>query len=189
MSYPYVLFRNSDFTFPGCGLVLMRDPPASRRGKTVLGTAAKASAKECALLGDDVQFIITLSAPDWKTMSGRQRTALLDHELSHCVAEEGEVFGLRGHDIEEFTHILKRHGAWHDGIREAVETLQQLDLFAAPGATGGVTAGRSRAKSKKGVHGAKNGLNDAVEAVLVEAGVPFERNVVLESRGADELNR
>lgn len=118
-------------------LVLMRDPPASRRGQTVLGTAAKASPKECALLGEDIQFIITLSDVDWKIMTGRQRTAFLDHELSHCVAEEDEEtgeskFSLRGHDIEEFAHILKRHGAWHDGIVEVVQTLQQLDLFTAP---------------------------------------------------------
>jgi hypothetical protein len=116
--------------------ILMRSPAATRRGKTVLGTAAKASAKDCALLGEDVQFIITLSQDDWKVMPDRQKRALLDHELCHCRAEvddDGETkWSLAGHDIEEFTDILKRHGAWNDSIVQVVEVLQQLDLFGDP---------------------------------------------------------
>lgn len=127
-------------------LFLFRDPGAKRGGQVVLGKAKKASPELCALYGQQVDFVITLSGEHWTTLSAAQKNALLDHELSHCDAEMEQVlvdlpdgtkkveervkkWRLVGHDIEEFNHILKRHGAWDSSIQATVETLKQLGLF------------------------------------------------------------
>jgi hypothetical protein len=116
-------------------IVLTRSPAAQKGGKTVLGSVKKASAEAQGLAGEGADYILTLSLNDWNALRDRQRRALLDHELCHCVGEEDEETGemkwkLRGHDIEEFTDVIRRWGAWPEDIIQAVETLQQLDLFA-----------------------------------------------------------
>jgi hypothetical protein len=136
-------------------VVLFREPAAKKGGKTTLGSMAKASAKDRALLGkEDIDYILTLSSEDWHEGSDRWHRALLDHELSHCIDrgklepildENGQItrdvhdnpveaipehkWSLRGHDIEEFNTILERHGAWKDDIAETVRILKQLPLF------------------------------------------------------------
>lgn len=137
MAYRIMREHHTDLAAQDARLcILMRSPTPKNHGKIQLGSASKASAKDCALLGEEVQFIITLSGDDWKVMPEKQRRALLDHELMHCRAEvddDGEThWSIAGHDIEEFTDILKRHGAWKDDLVQAVEVLQQMDLFGDP---------------------------------------------------------
>ena len=130
-------------------LVLLRDHGARRRGRDVLGTAAKASPKDKALLGEEVDFIVTLSAEHWHEMEYRERRALLDHELCHCGRDEIEKkvrdpetgrkttvtvynWAMRGHDVEEFTAILGRHGAWRPELEDFARAARQLELFERP---------------------------------------------------------
>jgi putative metallopeptidase len=156
-------------------VVLFREPAAKKGGKTTLGTMAKASAKDRALLGEeDVDYILTLSSEDWHPASERWRRALLDHELSHCLRVEKEdkdgdpivAWGTRGHDIEEFNAVLERHGAWKDDIAETVRILKQLPLF-------------SEAQSQ-GEWERETGAK--IDKILADAGVPedqIQRDVTL----------
>lgn len=82
-------------------------------GRVLLGRAKKA--------GDLVQhfgavdFVLVLQRQEWSRLNDKQRKALIDHELCHCVevrAKDGLRWGLRGHDLEEFTVIVERHGLW-----------------------------------------------------------------------------
>lgn len=107
---------------------LMRSPTAKAKGKITLGTAKKASPEHKALYQGDVDFIVTLAGAEWKDMTNRQRRALLDHELCHCVGDSENGWGLRGHDVEEFAEIIRRHGLWHGDLETVGETVRQLDL-------------------------------------------------------------
>ena len=113
---------------------LYRSEPGNKNGKDILGQAAKFPEKMRPLVDVDYHFLIWLSFPDWNRFTDKQREALLDHELSHCtmVERDGEEFPeMRGHDIEEFNHILERYGFWLNSMRptvKAVEDALQLPL-------------------------------------------------------------
>lgn len=133
-------------------IILTRSPAAQKGGKAVLGSMKKASAEAQGLAGQKADYILTVSLDDWNIFRDRQRRALLDHELSHCQGKEDKEtgaikWGLVGHDIQEFSAVLKRWGAWSEDIVQVVETLQQLDLFGAP----------DPAAEKKGKEKAKKG--------------------------------
>lgn len=114
--------------------VLMREEPERRLGKTVLGSMRIPGfqgpqngfgmwliANACGTVPD---YILTLAATPWREGNDRYREALIHHELCHCVHKvdsDGEpkfdddgrpVFGIQGHDIEEFNDTVARYGKW-----------------------------------------------------------------------------
>lgn len=71
----------------------------------------------------EADFIITLYAPYFAGASEIEQFAVCDHELYHCGQQRDifglpkfkkktgkPVFGLRGHDVEEFVGIMRRYG-------------------------------------------------------------------------------
>lgn len=72
---------------------------------------------------DRLDFLITIDARYAAECSDVHFCALLDHELYHCAqrldefggpkfTKEGDpVFGILGHDVEEFVGIVRRYGA------------------------------------------------------------------------------
>lgn len=103
------------------------------KGKTVGGTAALATPKECALAGAEINFVITINADLWDKLPDQKRRALMDHELCHCTVELDEEgypqFKITGHDVEDFIAVIERHGAWNEGLEELASQMRQLDLF------------------------------------------------------------
>jgi hypothetical protein len=111
-----------------------------------LGSAAKLSALQrywSSLAETDTpsvqagyDFLILIDHEEWGFMKPEQREALVDHELCHCwryvkETKKGtqERWGLRGHDVEEFTEIIARHGPQWREVREFIEVAaQQLPL-------------------------------------------------------------
>lgn len=81
-------------------------------------------------------FVILLNHHVWHMaeFDEAKKRALIDHELCHaqvCRDEEGEIkrdsrgrlcCRTRGHDLEEFREIVKRHGQWKSDIQEFVKT-------------------------------------------------------------------
>ena len=117
---------------------LFRSPPALSKGRVLLGKALKATALHKAIAGDvEPDFIIEISLAPWMDASPRSRRALVDHELCHCVGAANSGFDLRGHDVEEFAEIVRRHGAWKDDLVEFKAALAQLELFPAQAAQTG----------------------------------------------------
>jgi hypothetical protein len=57
-------------------------------------------------------------------LTGPQRLALVDHELSHIGAD-----GLLSHDVEEFSGVIERHGLWRPALEEFIEASKQQPLF------------------------------------------------------------
>jgi hypothetical protein len=77
-------------------------------------------------------FLLTFDAGYAAQCSDAEFCALVEHELMHC-GQEHDIFGaprftqsgmpafaLRGHDVEEFTSIVRRYGAGAAHVREFV---------------------------------------------------------------------
>jgi hypothetical protein len=78
-------------------------------------------------------FVIEISASVWEGLDERGRRALVDHELMHCTIEFTDdlemKLAIRGHDVEEFFGIVRRHGLWKGDIEQmAIVTAEQLRM-------------------------------------------------------------
>lgn len=91
------------------------------------------------LLGRLPRFLVVLDAAYWAECGARNRQILVFHELTHCqqkVDRYGElrfdmdgnpVYGLKAHDLEEFTAVVQRYGAWSDDIRAFIRAANEGD--------------------------------------------------------------
>ena len=83
------------------------------------GTLARVS-KQHRALGIDGDYLLTINHDAWEQFSMKQKRALVDHELHHMAkrkAKDGSTrWLLRQHDVEEFTEIVKRYGAWTSSL-------------------------------------------------------------------------
>lgn len=81
------------------------------------------------ILGFQPDFVILIDRNVWAGLDPRRKLALLDHELMHCAQAEDEfgsprfnqvtgdpIWRIAGHDIEEFSAIVERHGAWNEDL-------------------------------------------------------------------------
>jgi hypothetical protein len=124
------------------GFVFRKEAQRSK-GKLVLAQAQLVNAKLQVYLEYD--FLIWVSKEDWEgQLTAAQREALIDHELSHCVKNlSNDRWDIRPHDVQEFWHILDRHGLWNRDLetgRKAMEKVVQGQLPIDPPRTGSVTA-------------------------------------------------
>lgn len=73
--------------------------------------------------GFEPDFLLTLYAPVLGTVTDREFCAVIEHELYHCAqatTRDGvprfhrdgtPIYGIRGHDVEEFIGVVRRYGA------------------------------------------------------------------------------
>lgn len=124
---------------------LWTNEPNERRGKTILGTcslmppsgdkwaAGRATAQLLDWFGDMPDFLITIYAPAAAEMDDASFMALIEHEAYHAGQardrygqpkfdrETGKpVWGLLGHDVEQFVGVVRRYGADAAMVREMV---------------------------------------------------------------------
>jgi hypothetical protein len=124
--------------------LLKRDEKV-KGGRQILGTAhmpkVQGDLNPCfvwmlaRIFGRESDFLIILDKRYWLAASARLREILVYHELTHCIHktdgngdprydwEERPVWGLRGHDVEEFTAVVQRYGAWNvelESFRDAL---------------------------------------------------------------------
>lgn len=116
-------------------LAWMLDTKPDADGHICLGKCVRASDLQKELA--DWDFVILLNKEVWETkdFGESRKKALLDHELMHiaeAVDKEGEpkfddkgrkLFRMRGHDIEEFTAIVERHGCYKKDLERFAEGL------------------------------------------------------------------
>ena len=88
-------------------------------------------------MGTLPDFILTISRSWWSVATETQREALVFHELCHChhkTDRDGElrftddghpVWGIIGHNIEEFHAVARRYGAWHAELSVFSAALRQ----------------------------------------------------------------
>lgn len=112
-------------------LLLFRDQAGKRAGKLVAATASKMSAKDNAIANamPPYAFKIEIANDLWLLSTDAWKEALIDHELCHCGGNSEDGWELHGHDIEEFSAIVDRHGLWKADVKDFVERVMQLELF------------------------------------------------------------
>lgn len=122
---------------------LLRVTPRVKAGRQVLGSVMVPTVQ--GLLKDLFEqllgqffghmplFLIVLDRDFWMEADEVTRRALLEHELMHVKQErdkEGDpkfdrdgnpVFGLVGHDVEEFNYIVRKYGAWSPDLVNFLE--------------------------------------------------------------------
>lgn len=117
---------------------VFRDKAQKSKGRVQLGSARKVTGLNAWLAEEEPVevydedpigfFVIEIAEDEWEHLSSRQRTALVDHELTHCWVDYGEdgsaSLVVRGHDLEEFTSIVKRHGLWKEDLQWFGEAVQ-----------------------------------------------------------------
>lgn len=86
-------------------------------------------------------FLLTFSAPDCARLDDRAFCALVMHELLHCAhaedryggpkftADGSPVFAIKGHDVEEFTAVVRYFGVTSPDVRELVDAAKRPPLF------------------------------------------------------------
>ena len=97
---------------------LWKNKKITKSGRTVIATAEKCSPKVKALC--DYDFIIVVSAPAYNDLTDKQRRAVIDHELEHCLVDDNDagekVTKIVAHDVEEFGSIILRHGLYKEDL-------------------------------------------------------------------------
>lgn len=118
---------------------VFRSEHAERHGQQVWGKARKVSglnaflyhlaaakgAGEAPLEDEDSVesfFVIEIAEDIWWILTPAQKEALVDHELSHCRTklnkDDQVVLYVAPHDVEEFSQVLERRGAWRPNIKQ-----------------------------------------------------------------------
>lgn len=115
---------------------LFINKPMTKGGQNVIATAEKCSKKVKVLCDKD--FIITAAYPTWRELSDIQKTAVMDHELTHCMVDDDEETGemktkIVNHDFSDFLQILEKYGLFKEDLVALGRVVQhKLDEGTAP---------------------------------------------------------
>jgi len=109
--------------------VLFREKASKTGGQVILGKSRRASSLFKLLGKAEYKFILEIAGDEWQTLSGDQRSALIDHLLCACKVEEDEKthdlkYSIATPEVSFFLEELKRHGDWR--------TRPEQDLPGAP---------------------------------------------------------
>lgn len=117
---------------------VFNEAPMKAKGKELFARAKKKSGLDAFLFAppteDDPKpfFVIEINKQAWDVLNKKQKRALVDHELCHCLWDVEKGLYMRTHDVEEFSEIIKRHGLWQPDVQLfaeiAVKHVKQLEL-------------------------------------------------------------
>ena len=107
------------------------DKGSVKSGRPVFGKVKKISGISEFLIQQD--FVIEVAQDHWNELDETQRSALVDHLLERCSGEEDEntgemVWVVREPDVQEFTSILRRHGAWHADLTSFASVAKAISI-------------------------------------------------------------
>lgn len=107
------------------------DKASQESGRAVLGKVRKISGALQFLL--DLDFLVEVALDQFNELDPDQRTALVDHLLERCFGEEDEKSGemkwqVRKPDVQEFSSILQRHGAWNQELNGFVSIAKNVKV-------------------------------------------------------------
>lgn len=91
---------------------------------------------------EPIDFLLTFSASECMRLDDRSFCALVEHELYHCAPQLDQygnpkfndktgrpMYAIRGHDVEEFTGVVRRYGATSWEVRALVNAANQPPLI------------------------------------------------------------
>ncbi|MCL6479322.1 MAG: hypothetical protein K6T65_13095 [Peptococcaceae bacterium] len=111
-------------------MYLFRDGPWSSQDRTTWGKAVKVSGRDKFI--HEYDFLIIINKEIWTILTEDQRKALVDHELMHCYLsdydkEGNPVWSIRGHDLEDFAAVVRRHGMWNDAVKRYLKAAERRE--------------------------------------------------------------
>jgi hypothetical protein len=125
-------------------LWLTTNAKRKRGDKTVLATSSRMSVIQRFLSGgmeaieDGYDFLILISATQWRSLTAAQQLALVDHQLCRCGLRQTvnrrtgattETWCALSPDVEEFSAVIRRHGLWLTAQRNFAEAIpRQMHL-------------------------------------------------------------
>lgn len=126
--HPEIASANMRFVF--------KTKPSMKNGRPVMGTVRKVSGVMKYLT--EIDFLMEVALECFNPLSAEQRRALVDHLLERCTGDEDQQdsgapmkWKLREPDVQEFSTILGRYGAWNDGLVAFQNAMQQgVDIHA-----------------------------------------------------------
>lgn len=123
----------------------MRHVLATAELPAMMGTRWKQGRFEQQLrdwFGASIDFLLTFYGPACEQLDNRAFCALVEHELYHCAQAEDRygaprfdrvtgspIFAIRGHDVEEFTGVVRRYGETSPEVRELVRAANARPFF------------------------------------------------------------
>lgn len=111
---------------------VFREKAQKQGERYILGQCTKVPEKFQPYLEYD--YIIWLSEEDYAEMDDLRREALIDHELCHCkFSGQTGTWGIRPHDIQEFSDVIERHGIWSPDIRRIKSAIEKYEAQTLPG--------------------------------------------------------
>ena len=107
------------------------DKASMKNGRPVLGKVRRVSGIMEFMVEKD--FMIEIPLDQWNELGETQRHALVDHLLERCNGEEDEKSGemkwsTREPDVQEFSTILRRHGAWTTDLAGFVSVAKTINV-------------------------------------------------------------
>jgi len=99
------------------------DPPRTKQGQALAGSALKANVRERCLLGIDGW--VEIAYYFWAGEGQEWQRYLLDHELEHFEVRDGKLC-TTGHEIEDFYDVVRRHGTEIAGLTEIGQMARQV---------------------------------------------------------------
>jgi hypothetical protein len=128
---------------------LYRAIPVIQAGRQVLGAVHLPSVQGklsdlfdwmlLRLFGALPDFLIILDEEYWLSCGDKHREILMHHEMCHCIHKEDKwgsprfgkegqpVWGLRGHDVEEFNLVVRRYGAYSEEVQKFMAAVRQYE--------------------------------------------------------------
>jgi len=107
------------------------DKASMKNGRPVLGKVRRVSGIMEFMVEKD--FVIEIPLDQWNELGESQRHALVDHLLERCNGVEDEDNGemkwsTREPDVQEFSTILRRHGAWTTDLAGFVSVAKTINV-------------------------------------------------------------
>lgn len=110
------------------------DKASVKNGKPVRGKIRRVTGVLEFLVETD--FLMEIALDQFNEATDTQRHALIDHLLECCTGEEDDSDGgtmkwsVREPDVQEFSAILRRHGAWNDDLTAFASVAKSIDIDA-----------------------------------------------------------
>lgn len=118
---------------------VFRSKHKKKGGAEVWGTASKVGGRNAWLktpieersMTADEFFVLEIAKDIWLKLDELRQIALVDHELSHMnVNDETGKLEILPHDLEDFAHIVRRHGFYREEVRSFITAgAEQMTLL------------------------------------------------------------
>ena len=74
-------------------------------------------------------YLLVIALEVWNDLAPNQRTAVIDHLLTHMIGEEDEKSGamkwkIRPPEVREFAEVAERNGKWNVELEHMAESLE-----------------------------------------------------------------